>query len=65
MDEIRIKGRRTQGVWILRVNDGERVVSVSVIGEETGNGAEESDVDGDPTEAPDKTGPGNDSSHAP
>ena len=65
VDEIRIKGRRTQGVWILRVNDGERVVSVSVIGEETGNGAEESDVDGDPTEAPDKTGPGNDSSHAP
>ena len=34
VDEIRIAGRRTQGVWVFRVEDDERVVSVSPIAEE-------------------------------
>ena len=34
VDEIGITGRRTQGVWIFRVEDGEKVVSVSLIGDD-------------------------------
>ena len=34
VDEIGITGRRTQGVWIFRVEDEEKVVSVSLIGDD-------------------------------
>jgi DNA gyrase subunit A len=34
IDEIRIAGRRTQGVWVFRVEDDEKVVSVSLIAED-------------------------------
>ena len=34
VDEIGITGRRTQGVWIFRVDSDEKVVSVSLIGED-------------------------------
>ncbi len=34
VDDIRIAGRKTQGVVLFRVSDGEKVVSVSRIGEE-------------------------------
>lgn len=42
VDEIRIAGRRTQGVTLFRISQGEEVVSVAVIpeGEETGEVAE-------------------------
>jgi len=41
VDEIGIKGRRTQGVWVFRVSDDEKVVSVSLIGEDSGDDADE------------------------
>ena len=41
VDEIGITGRRTQGVWIFRVEDDEHVVSVSLIGDYNGNTEEE------------------------
>ncbi len=47
VDEIGIKGRRTQGVWVFRVNDDEEVVSVSLIGEDSGNDEDGEDGDGD------------------
>ena len=43
VDEIGITGRRTQGVWIFRVEDGEKVVSVSLIGDDM-NGESESNA---------------------
>ncbi|WP_420405020.1 DNA gyrase subunit A [Nisaea sp.] len=49
VNEISITGRRTQGVWIFRVDEGEKVVSVSLAGDENGNDAEEgeeSEADG-------------------
>ncbi len=56
VDEIGIKGRRTQGVWVFRVSDDEEVVSVSLIGEDQGNDDDGDDGDdvgeGEP-EAPD------------
>ena len=39
--DISITGRRTQGVWIFRVDEGEKVVSVSLAGDENGNDAED------------------------
>ena len=50
VDEIGITGRRTQGVWIFRVEDGEKVVSVSLIGDDM-NGESESNA---PNEQPDQ-----------
>ncbi len=38
VEEIRIAGRRTQGVTLFRVAAGERVVSVARIGEDSANG---------------------------
>ena len=38
VDEIRIAGRATRGVTLFRVGAGERVVSVTTIGDETENG---------------------------
>ncbi len=38
VEEIRIAGRRTQGVTLFRVAPGERVVSVARIGEDSANG---------------------------
>ena len=40
VDQIRIAGRATSGVWVLRTNEGERVVSVARLVEE---GEEEAD----------------------
>ena len=58
VDEIGIKGRRTQGVWVFRVGDDEHVVSVSLIGEDTGpeDGQDDGPVDGDP-DTPDDGNP--------
>ena len=50
VDEIGITGRRTQGVWIFRVEDGEKVVSVSLIGDDM-NGESESNA---PNKEPDQ-----------
>ena len=38
VDDIRIAGRRTQGVVVFRVDEGEKVVSVSRIDAEAANG---------------------------
>ena len=46
VDEIGITGRRTQGVWIFRVEDEERVVSVSLIGDDM-NGENDPDNSND------------------
>jgi DNA gyrase subunit A len=43
VDEIGIKGRRTQGVWVFRVSDDEQVVSVSLIGEDSGEDSGDDD----------------------
>ena len=48
VDEIGITGRRTQGVWIFRVDDDERVVSVSLIGDEVNASDEQDDTEGQP-----------------
>ena len=48
VDEIGITGRRTQGVWIFRVEDEERVVSVSLIGDDM-NGENDPDNSNDQT----------------
>ena len=46
--EISITGRRTQGVWIFRVDEGEKVVSVGLAGEENGDDVEgEGEIDTD------------------
>ncbi len=39
VDDIRIAGRKTQGVTVFKVSEGERVVSVSRLGEEEAGGA--------------------------
>ena len=44
--DISITGRRTQGVWVFRVDENEKVVSVSLIGDENANDAEDGDEDG-------------------
>ena len=46
VDEIGITGRRTQGVWIFRVEDEETVVSVSLIGDDM-SGENDSDNSSD------------------
>ena len=46
VDEIGITGRRTQGVWIFRVEDEEKVVSVSLIGDDM-NGENDPDNSND------------------
>jgi DNA gyrase subunit A len=51
VDQIRIAGRRTQGVTLFKVAPGEKVVSVARIGEDGGNGGDET-ADGAPPEAP-------------
>jgi DNA gyrase subunit A len=48
VDEIGITGRRTQGVWIFRVDNDERVVSVSLIGDEVNSSDEQDDTEGPP-----------------
>ncbi len=48
VDEIGITGRRTQGVWIFRVDDDERVVSVSLIGDEVNASDEQNNTEGQP-----------------
>jgi DNA gyrase subunit A len=56
VDEIGIKGRRTQGVWVFRVSDDEHVVSVSLIGEDMGvddDGVDDDEENGDAGGAPD------------
>jgi DNA gyrase subunit A len=62
VDEIGIKGRRTQGVWVFRVSDDEHVVSVSLIGEgagqDDGDGAGEPDADTPNDNVPDNDPPG-------
>jgi DNA gyrase subunit A len=47
VDDIRITGRRTQGVWIFRVGDGEKVVSVGLVGEDTNEDDEDLTDDAD------------------
>jgi hypothetical protein len=46
--EIGITGRRTQGVWIFRVDNDERVVSVSLIGDEVNSSDEQDNTEGLP-----------------
>ena len=46
VDEIGITGRRTQGVWIFRVDNDERVVSVSLIGDEVNSSDEQDNIEG-------------------
>jgi DNA gyrase subunit A len=41
VDQIRIAGRSTGGVWILRTSDGERVVSVARLVEDAGGAMDE------------------------
>ncbi len=45
VDDIRIAGRKTQGVTLFRVDDGERVVSVASLAEDEDNGEDEDNVD--------------------
>ena len=45
VSEISVTGRRTQGVWIFRVADGEKVVSVDLVGEVSSDDAEAEDSD--------------------
>jgi DNA gyrase subunit A len=52
VDGVRIAGRQTQGVTLLRTDEGEKVVSVARLGEVSGNG----DVNGDETAALDENG---------
>jgi DNA gyrase subunit A len=61
VDEIGIKGRRTQGVWVFRVSDDEHVVSVSLIGEDMGvdEDGDDDDDDGGSPEAKDTGDLGN------
>ena len=47
-DEVGITGRRTQGVWIFRVEDGEKVVSVSLIGDDMNGESEAADSSDQP-----------------
>ncbi len=55
---VSVTGRRTQGVWIFRVADGEKVVSVDLVGEVSGDdGEDEEDGSEAGPEAPD-TSPG-------
>ena len=60
VDGIRIAGRRTQGVILLKVADGERVVSVTRLDDVADNGGEGGDeagaADGDKNIAPDAAG---------
>ena len=55
VDEVRIAGRRTQGVTLFRIEEGERVVSVAHLSEVAGNDEEEeTGVEGtDESQAPD------------
>jgi DNA gyrase subunit A len=52
VNDIRIAGRATQGVTLFRVEDGERVMSVTRLGDENdtegtpGNGGEGSAIEG-------------------
>ena len=46
VDEIRVAGRRTMGVWVFRVAEDEHVVSVSLIGEDQGDD-EDDESDGE------------------
>ena len=48
VDEVRIAGRRTQGVTLFRIEQDERVVSVAHLSEVNGEGDEEETKD--PTE---------------
>ena len=47
VDDIRIAGRRTQGVTLFRIEEDERVVSVAHLGDVNGNGGEEASEDTD------------------
>ncbi len=59
VDDIRIAGRKTQGVTVFKVSEGERVVSVSRLGEEEtggGNGANGGDGSHDGSRGPNGAG---------
>ena len=59
VDDIRVAARKTQGVVLLRVGDEEKVVSVSLVGENGDNGDDDSadSFDGGPDSgAPDGGG---------
>ena len=45
VDEIGITGRRTKGVWIFRVDEIEKVVSVSLIGEEVNSSDDQNETE--------------------
>lgn len=51
VDEIRIAGRRTQGVTLFRIDDDERVVSIAHLGEVSGEDETEEDEDIEETSA--------------
>jgi DNA gyrase subunit A len=50
VDEVRIAGRRTQGVTLFRIEKDERVVSVAHLSEMNGDENEEKDADVDAEE---------------
>jgi len=54
VDDIRIAGRKTQGVTLFRVAEGEKVVSVATLGNDIG--ADEEDADGDDADGDDADG---------
>jgi DNA gyrase subunit A len=58
VDEVRIAGRRTQGVTLFKVAPEEKVVSVARIAEDSGNGDDSGNNDADgPDEEADSSAP--------
>ncbi|MDD3288681.1 MAG: DNA gyrase subunit A [Alphaproteobacteria bacterium] len=43
VDDIRVAGRRTQGVTVFRIDDAERVVSVAVLDDQSGDNTDDKD----------------------
>ncbi|HEY1722311.1 MAG TPA: DNA gyrase subunit A [Magnetospirillaceae bacterium] len=58
IDGVRIAGRQTQGVTLLRTDEGENVVSVARLGEVAGNGEMNGETDETVEASPDETGGG-------
>ncbi|OAN43979.1 DNA gyrase subunit A [Paramagnetospirillum marisnigri] len=60
VDDIRIVGRRTQGVTLLRTAEGERVVSAARLCDIAGGAEDDDDSDGDGDDIPDGVAGGED-----
>ena len=55
--EISILGRNTQGVRLIRLDDGERLIGVEPVEPENGENGDEDDTAGDSTAADDAASP--------